>query len=114
MKVFYKIRVVVTVFVIFFLSSVTHGQTPAFTWMGGDDVWNEGPNDLPIQAGVYGTKGVPSIHNIPGARTNSITWIDAIGNTWIFGGSGYDKIGQLGSLNDLWRFNSQQFTIHYL
>jgi hypothetical protein len=43
----------------------------------------------------------------PGARTNAVTWTDASGNLWLFGGYGYD--GQtppiLGFLNDLWEFN---------
>jgi len=42
----------------------------------------------------------------PGSRTNAVTWVDASGNFWLFGGFGYD--GQspavLGFLNDLWEY----------
>jgi hypothetical protein len=44
---------------------------------------------------------------LPGSRTNPVTWTDASGNLWLFGGYGYD--GQspavLGYLNDLWKLN---------
>ena len=52
------------------------------------------------QAGVY-TSGTL----VPGARTNAVTWTDASGNFWLFGGFGYDGSGQLGDLNDLWEYN---------
>ena len=34
-----------------------------------------------------------------------MSWSDASGNLWLFGGGAYDSIGNLGSLNDLWEFN---------
>jgi hypothetical protein len=52
------------------------------------------------QAGVY-TSGTL----VPGARTNAVTWKDASGNFWLFGGFGYDGSGTLGNLNDLWEYN---------
>jgi Galactose oxidase, central domain/Kelch motif len=51
------------------------------------------------QAGVY-TGGTL----VPGARTNAVTWTDASGNFWLFGGSGYDGNGHVGLLNDLWEY----------
>jgi hypothetical protein len=52
------------------------------------------------QPGVY-TGGTL----VPGARTNAVTWKDASGNFWLFGGYGYDGSGAPGNLNDLWEYN---------
>jgi gliding motility-associated-like protein len=67
--------------------------------------WMHGPataNGL----GIYGTKGIPSVNNIPGARGWGVsTWTDLQGNFWLFGGFGYDITGFYNTLNDLWKFN---------
>jgi hypothetical protein len=42
--------------------------------------------------------------NIPGARRFAVSWKDNSGNSWLFGGSGYDSAGNFGTLNDLWKF----------
>lgn len=55
-------------------------------------------------AGVYGTEGQAAITNVPGARADSVGWVDAGGNLWLFGGSGYDNAGASGALNDLWKY----------
>ncbi len=55
--------------------------------------------------GSYGTQGVASATNIPGARWGANAWIDASGNFWIFGGQGFDSTSTNGLLNDLWQFN---------
>jgi len=57
------------------------------------------------QPGNYGTLGVPSRSNIPGARDSASTWIDSSGNFWLFGGSGFDSQDNGGLLNDLWKFD---------
>ncbi len=50
--------------------------------------WVKGPG-IPAQLGVYGTQGIPSVNNNPGARGWGVaTWTDADGNLWLFGGSG--------------------------
>ncbi len=67
-------------------------------WVGGSNTANA--------VGVYGTLGVPSTKNIPGARYGSVSWRDPSGNFWLFGGQGYDSIGANSYLNDLWEFNS--------
>jgi hypothetical protein len=51
---------------------------------------------------VYGTLGVAAAANAPGARIGSVSWIDSAGKGWLFGGSGYDSGGAVGTLNDLW------------
>ena len=73
--------------------------------MGGDDVWNQGPNGVPLSAGKYGQMGVPDAANFPGGRNYSASWTDLNGNLWLFGGQGYDRDGVNGNLNDMWRYN---------
>lgn len=69
-----------------------------WTWMGGS-MFGEQP-------GVYGNLGVPANANTPGARYCSVSWSDALGNGWIFGGDGFDETGEAGGLSDLWKFNT--------
>jgi N-acetylneuraminic acid mutarotase len=75
-------------------------STSEWTWVSGG-----GPNDN--QPGVYGTKGVPSMTNVPGSRTGAVSWIDSSGSLWLFGGE-----SGVGRLNDLWNFSptSRQWT----
>jgi len=74
-----------------------------WTWMGGSNLVN--------QPGIYGTQGIAAMTNIPGARENAVTWTDAAGNFWFFGGDGYDSAGTtLGELNDLWKYSGGQWT----
>lgn len=68
-----------------------------WTWMSGSSTINN--------FGIYGTLGVASSSNIPGARAYGTSWIDNSGNLWLFGGEGYDAAGSLGYLNDLWKYN---------
>ncbi len=56
-------------------------------------------------SGAYGTILTPKSTNIPGARLSAQAWADNAGNLWLFGGSGYDSAGTVGSMNDVWRFN---------
>ena len=62
------------------------------------------------QAGIYGTLGTASSNNVPGSRSAAVTWIDASGAFWLFGGSGYDSTGAAGPLNDLWRYSAGEWT----
>jgi N-acetylneuraminic acid mutarotase len=69
---------------------------------------NENANSITYQAGVYGTQGFYDSDNIPGARSNGVSWTgtgDNSGYLYLFGGEGYDINGTLGLLNDLWQFN---------
>lgn len=53
----------------------------------------------------YGTQGVAAATNYPGARQNALSWVDASGNLWMFGGLGIGGVNTTaGSLNDLWRY----------
>jgi hypothetical protein len=73
-------------------------------WDGTNWTWVSG-SDSAVQSGTYGTKGVAAPANVPGARQSSVSWTDAGGNLWLFGGSGYDT-QLLGTLNDLWVFGT--------
>jgi hypothetical protein len=77
-----------------------------WTWVSGSNVAQ------PI--GVYGTEGTPAATNVPGGRYSPVSWADASGNLWLFGGFGFDSVladGQM-DLNDLWKYNiaSNQWT----
>lgn len=84
-------------------SALTHGATA----QSGQWAWVSGGSTSPGQQnGVYGTLGVPSSSNVPGARAEATSWTDTSGNLWLFGGSS----GATGSnasthFNDLWAFN---------
>lgn len=53
-------------------------------------------------AGIYSSATATDLW--PGARNDGITWTDADGNFWLFGGQGYDSNGDPGRLNDLWKY----------
>jgi N-acetylneuraminic acid mutarotase len=70
----------------------TYGE---WTWMGGGG------------SPIYGTLGTAASTNIPGGREEAVSWSDASGNFWLFGGNGLDSTGKSGYLNDLWKFDPQ-------
>ncbi|PBQ34371.1 hypothetical protein CNR22_22200 [Sphingobacteriaceae bacterium] len=70
-----------------------------WTWMGGGN----GTSSVAPVSAVYGTLGIASSSNYPGATTNAATWMDASGNFWMFGGSG--SFSASASSNDLWKYN---------
>lgn len=72
-----------------------------WTWMNGSNVVN--------QPGTYGTKGMAAPNNTPGARSEGISWTDATGNFWLFGGT-LGPGGQFGPANDLWKYSAGQWT----
>lgn len=72
-------------------------STKEWTWIRGSNVAN--------QIGAYGTQGVASSTNEPGAREFSVTWKDAAGNFYMFGGDGFANNATFGRLGDLWKYN---------
>ena len=76
--------------------------TNQWTWISGSKTVN--------QTGNYGIKGMPAGTNVPGARQASMSWIDASGNFWLFGGFDLDSVGSPDALNDLWEFSGGQWT----
>lgn len=77
--------------------SNSHSQNNQWVWVSGDMGTNH--------ATVYGTKGVASPANMPGSRWGAVSWADADGNFWLFGGQDYTGAGSTGLLNDLWKYN---------
>lgn len=75
-----------------------------WTWYNGDKTRNE--------SGVYGTLGLSSVSNKPGARSSSVSVTNGNGLLWLLGGNGYAQTGPQGFLNDLWRYdpNSNKWT----
>lgn len=71
--------------------------------------WVKGANTI-NQIGVYGTLGVSAMSNNPGGRQLPVTWTDASGNQWLFGGYGFDSAGTLMPMNDVWKFAAGQWT----
>jgi len=67
-----------------------------WTWIGGSSALNP--------AGSYATKGTVGA-NMPGGRDSGTIWRDSKGNTWLFGGFGFDGATGQGALNDLWKFD---------
>ncbi len=85
-------------------------QPSEWTWTGGSST--APPSECcgaPGWPGVYGNLGVPAPGNIPGSRTNAVTWTDSKGDLWLFGGQiedpRIDEGAHFGFLNDLWEFN---------
>lgn len=72
-----------------------------WTWVSGSNTSG--------QYGTYGSKGVAASSNIPGARAAAVTWIDAGGSLWLFGGYGQAASGT-GYLNDLWKYDGTDWT----
>ncbi len=65
-----------------------------------------GGSDVAAVNGTYGSVGTADPNNTPGARDSAVSWTDASGNFWIFGGHGYDSTRTAGNLNDLWNYNA--------
>jgi N-acetylneuraminic acid mutarotase len=71
--------------------------TNTWTWMKGSSTVN--------QPSVYGTLGVESPLNTPGARNCYCRWKDNQGNLWLFGGEQVINSTTANFYNDLWRYN---------
>ncbi len=66
--------------------------TNQWTWMKGAQT--------PNHTGSYGTQGTAAATNLPPARYGLVTWTDAAGALWMFGG-----LGPTGFYNDLWKYD---------
>jgi N-acetylneuraminic acid mutarotase len=69
----------------------------------GEWTWVSGSNTVNA-SGDYGSLGVAASTNVPRARSDAVSWTDAAGNLWLFGGMGTDSAGA-ANLNDLWMFS---------
>lgn len=72
-----------------------------WTWVGGANVI--GGTVTHSGAGIYTSATATDLW--PGARNDAITWTDASGDFWLFGGQGHDRNGTFGRLNDLWKYS---------
>ncbi len=81
----------------FLLSSVSSNAqittSSQWTWMKGDSTKNA--------LSVYGTQGVAAAGNKQGGRLGDVSWTDAAGNLWLFGGNDPNY----NFLNDLWKYD---------
>jgi N-acetylneuraminic acid mutarotase len=69
-----------------------------WTWVGGSSTAGN--------AGSYGALGVAVASNLPPARTGAVSWVDASGVFWLFGGAQLNSSGGPAAVfNDLWSFN---------
>lgn len=67
--------------------SITSGR---WTWLSGSDTRE--------QLGKYGTPGIASLNNVPGARSDHSMVIHPSGQSiFVFGGWGYDSLSQGGT-----------------
>ena len=77
-------------------------------WDGTTWTWVSGSNHVD-EAGAYGTKGLAASGNVPGSRYDAVSWTDASGGVWLFGGRGAAASGW-GHLNDLWKWDGTNWT----
>jgi len=68
-------------------------STNSWAWIKGANVVN--------QPGVYGTKGIANINNVPPSMGTYTKWTDAAGDLWMF--AGYDL--SQGNFNAVWRYH---------
>ncbi|MEO5569734.1 MAG: kelch repeat-containing protein [Bacteroidia bacterium] len=80
-------------------NSGVHGDLWKYNPITNQWIWVKG-NGTVNDPGSYGTIGVASQSNRPPARAEGVvTWVDAVGNLWLFGGIViYQK-------NDLWKYD---------
>jgi N-acetylneuraminic acid mutarotase len=71
--------------------------TNNWTWINGGTYFYSAP--------VYGTKGIAAADNQPGGRSESVSYTDASGNLWLFGGRSYTGGGQTTYFNDFWKYD---------
>lgn len=70
---------------------------------GGEWTWMHGNQPAGALAN-YGVQGVPSPTNTPGARYESLRWVDLQGNLWLHGGQSNDPQGG-GAFSDMWMYD---------
>jgi gliding motility-associated-like protein len=69
-----------------------------WAWVSGSTQRNKIP--------VVNFNGVPDVNAFPGAITLSATWVDDVGDMWLFGGNGYGGNAGSRSLNNLWKYST--------
>jgi galactose oxidase-like protein len=64
--------------------------------------WMSGSNTIDAST-ILGSQGVAAAGNVPGARTDAVSWNDSAGNLWLFGGTA--SVTTLGYLNEVWMYS---------
>jgi hypothetical protein len=83
-------------------NSVDHGNNGPQDYLGDFWEYSAGQWTQPSESANY-----------PGARYNGVTWTDASGNFWLFGGLGFSTSNESGgaaALNDLWEYSAGEWT----
>jgi N-acetylneuraminic acid mutarotase len=80
-------------------------STGEWAWIGGTPGLYDDSSKGYGEPGAYGTLGVPAASNLPGSRSDAVSWTDNSGNFWMFAGYGLDVDGDAAALNDIWEFN---------
>jgi hypothetical protein len=83
------------------LSDLWKYENGKWTWVSGSPSTG--------QAGVYGVPGVAANSNDPGARMNALSWTDAGGHFWLFGGQASVPGASVVVMNDLWEYTNGQW-----
>lgn len=73
-----------------------------WSWTAGSSIANH--------SGVYGTQGTAAASNTPGARDGAVSWTDASGNFWVFGGIAAPSSNTDNYFNDLWKYGAGEWT----
>jgi uncharacterized protein (TIGR03382 family) len=79
------------------VSSTAWSVPGQWTWMAGSDHIK--------QPGTYPILGQASPTATPGGRGYSAGWSGNDGRLWLFGGAGFDSVGERAELNDLWAWD---------
>jgi gliding motility-associated-like protein len=86
----------------------THTELYADLWKFNPQnnkwAWISGSKDAD-HAPAFKGKGLPDKDGNPGARIMSSGWIDASGNLWLFGGSGYGRQTGTSFVNNMWMYD---------
>jgi hypothetical protein len=85
-----------------FLNDLWKYSAGEWTWMSGSTQPNQPP--------AYGTQGTAAPSNVPGSRVESVSWTDASGDLWLFGGYGVSSFEEAGNFSDLWKYSAGQWT----
>jgi len=86
-------------------SGTDHLLNDLWQWNGNNWKWVAGSSSSNA-SGIYSGGS-----SAPGARIGSAGWVDNSNKLWLFGGYGYDKNGDLGRLNDLWKYNGSNWVL---
>jgi gliding motility-associated-like protein len=74
-----------------------NSQSNQWAWISGSKDSDHAP--------VFKGKGIPDKDGNPGARMMAAGWVDASGNLWLFGGSGYGRQTGTSFVNNLWKYD---------